>query len=149
MTRLAIVNKHKCNPKKCNHECSKFCPVNRTGKECVVITDKSFIDEKLCTGCGICPKKCPFRAISIINLPEALKEKPIYRYGENEFELFRLPIPREGKVVGIVGANGIGKTTALELLSDMIQPNFGSFNADVHHKDIVEFFRGNELQKYF
>ena len=27
------------------------------------------IDEELCTGCGICVKKCPFSAISVVNLP--------------------------------------------------------------------------------
>ena len=30
--RIAIINPEKCKPKKCSLECSKTCPVNKTGK---------------------------------------------------------------------------------------------------------------------
>ena len=56
----------------------------------------------LCTGCGICPNRCPFGAIEIINLPTALNKPPIHRYGENLFELYSLPAPLFGKVTGIL-----------------------------------------------
>ncbi len=149
--RIAIVHKDKCNSKKCNHECIKYCPVNRTGKECITLTNegKANIVEELCTGCGICTKRCPFGAISIINLPEVLKENPVFRYGANSFELFRLPIPKKGKVVGVLGANGIGKSTALELLSNLLKVNLGEFNKKLKDKEIFDAFRGNELQSYF
>ncbi len=36
-----------------------------------------------------------------------------HRYGKNSFKLHRLPTPRPGQVLGLVGTNGIGKSTAL------------------------------------
>jgi ATP-binding cassette, sub-family E, member 1 len=149
MVRLAIVKKADCNPKKCSHECSKYCPVNRTGKECILLEETANIDELLCTGCGICPKKCPFNAIQIINLPQQLKEAPVFRYGKNAFELFRLPIPQKGQVVGILGSNGIGKSTALEILAGLLKPNLGDCDQKLLEKAIIDSFKGTELQSYF
>src|SRR3990170_1323030 len=103
MTRIAVIEKDKCHPLRCgNYLCIRVCPVNRAGKECVVKGEdsKAKIITELCTGCGICPKRCPFGAIHIINLPEMLKDSPIHRYGENGFHLFNLPAPVFGKVVG-------------------------------------------------
>jgi ferredoxin len=83
----------------------------------------SFISEELCIGCGICVKKCPFEAISIINLPRDLSSETTHRYGPNAFKLHRLPMPRPGEVLGLVGTNGIGKSTALKVLSGKLKPN--------------------------
>ena len=41
---------------------------------------------------------------------------------------FRLPIPRPGEVLGLVGTNGIGKSTALKILAGKQKPNLGKFN---------------------
>src|SRR3989344_6719998 len=119
--RIAIIHRDKCHPTECgNYLCAKLCPVNRTGADCITadpITKKAVIDEFLCTGCGICPKRCPFGAIEIINLPETLGKSPVHRFGVNMFELYSLPTPMFGKVTGIGGKNGIGKSTALKILS--------------------------------
>ena len=149
MSRIAILKRADCNPKKCSHECEKYCPVNRTGKECIIIDETAKIAEELCTGCGICPKKCPFDAIQIVNLPHQLKEKPVFRYGKNAFELFRLPVPQKGQVVGILGSNGIGKSTALEMLAGLLKPNLGQFEKELLEKEIIDSFKGTELQAYF
>jgi ATP-binding cassette subfamily E protein 1 len=110
-------------------------------------TNKPVISEVLCTGCGICIHKCPYKAISIVNLPEELSQ-PIHQYGPNTFRLYRLPIPKEGKVLGLIGQNGVGKTTAIRILSGELYPNMGDFSSK-ERKNLTSYFRGTELQGYF
>ncbi|KAL2043443.1 hypothetical protein N7G274_003750 [Stereocaulon virgatum] len=152
LTRIAIVNSDKCKPKKCRQECKKSCPVVRTGKLCIEVTPDSkiaFISESLCIGCGICPKKCPFSAINIINLPTNLETQVTHRYSANSFKLHRLPMPRPGQVLGLVGTNGIGKSTALKILSGKLKPNLGRYQDAPDWEEILKHFRGSELQNYF
>ncbi|KAL9090660.1 MAG: hypothetical protein Q9165_005148 [Trypethelium subeluteriae] len=152
LTRIAIVNSDKCKPKKCRQECKKSCPVVRTGKLCIEVTPDSkiaFISERLCIGCGICPKKCPFDAINIINLPTNLETQVTHRYSANSFKLHRLPMPRPGQVLGLVGTNGIGKSTALKILSGKLKPNLGRYDNPPDWEEILKYFRGSELQNYF
>ena len=153
MTRIAIVERAKCNKKKCALECIKFCPVNRTSEEeCVSldeVTGKAKIIELLCTGCGICIKKCPRDAIQIINLPDELETDLVHRYGRNGFKLYRLPIPKPNTVLGLIGQNGAGKSTSLRILSGQLKPNLGRWDDPPEWDEIIETFRGSELQNYF
>jgi len=152
LTRIAIVNDDKCKPKKCRQECKKSCPVVRMGKLCIEVAPASkiaLISEELCIGCGICVKKCPFGAISIINLPKNLDRDTTHRYGPNTFKLHRLPMPRPGQVLGLVGTNGIGKSTALKVLGGKLKPNLGKFDSPPDWQEILTYFRGSELQNYF
>lgn len=155
--RIAVLSKDRCKPDKCSpygeKPCIKYCPKVRTGDETIVLSSngKSVeITESLCTGCGICIKKCPFNAISIINLPDPLKNQITYRYGPDQFSLFRMAIPKRGKVLGLIGQNGIGKSTMLSILSGDLKMNLGKFNEDTPNNDaIIKFFKGSELQQYF
>ncbi|XP_046670683.1 protein Pixie [Homalodisca vitripennis] len=152
LTRIAIVNTDKCKPKRCRQECKKSCPVVRMGKLCIEVTpnDKlAVISEELCIGCGICVKKCPFEAITIINLPSNLEKDTTHRYSQNSFKLHRLPIPRPGEVLGLVGTNGIGKSTALKILAGKQKPNLGRYSSPPDWTEILSHFRGSELQNYF
>jgi len=152
LTRIAIINEDKCKPKKCRQECKKSCPVVRMGKLCIEVAPTSkvaFISEELCIGCGICVKKCPFEAISIINLPKSLEKDTTHRYGPNSFKLHRLPMPRPGQVLGLVGTNGIGKSTALKILAGKLKPNLGKFDSPPDWQEILTYFRGSELQNFF
>ncbi len=146
--RIAILNKDRCQPRRCSHECEKYCPRVRTGDETIVFGDdgKAIISEELCVGCGICVKKCPFDAIMIIGLPESLKE-PTHRYGTNGFALFGLPTPQVGRVTGILGPNGIGKSTAVQILSGTLVPNFGG--EEGNWESVLEYYSGTALYDYF
>ncbi|MBI4152060.1 ribosome biogenesis/translation initiation ATPase RLI [Candidatus Woesearchaeota archaeon] len=151
--RLAIIDRDKCHPMECgNYLCAKLCPVNRAGADCIFPGDdpakKARIDEFLCTGCGICPNRCPFGAIQIINLPDTLNKDPVHRYGENLFELYSLPSPLFGQVTGILGKNGIGKSTALKIMGNLLKPNLGRWQNPPDFKEVIAYFRGTENQKF-
>jgi ATP-binding cassette subfamily E protein 1 len=110
---------------------------------------KSIISEVLCVGCGICIKKCPYKAISIVNVPDELQKDCSHRFGPNAFKLFRIPVPSSGSVLGLVGKNGIGKSTALKILSGEMKPNLGEFSNPPDWLEIIRYLRGSTLQTYF
>ena len=110
---------------------------------------KAVIVENLCSGCGICIKKCPFNAISIVNLPDELETECSHRFGQNTFKLYRLPTPSPGVVLGLLGQNGIGKTTTLKILSGEIKLNLGNHESPPDWEEVTLRFRGSTLQDYF
>ena len=178
MPRIAIIDPDKCKPDKCAKECIKKCPPQKTGKQVIDIedigeqnkqqtnksnlvkTDVNYISkltdkkkiakiaESLCIGCNQCVKACPFNAIRIINLPEENPAEIIHRYSPNGFRLYGLPILKTNTVIGIVGENGVGKTTLIDILSNKIKPNFEQFGKTFQPKEIIGKFRGSVLQDY-
>jgi ATP-binding cassette subfamily E protein 1 len=110
---------------------------------------KAYVSEFICSGCGICVKKCPFDALRIVNLPDELESEHLHRFGVNSFTLYRIPKPRKGNVVGLLGRNGIGKSTLLRVLSGELIPNFGKFDDPPSKEQVIEHYVGTPLFEYF
>ncbi|HLF15857.1 MAG TPA: ribosome biogenesis/translation initiation ATPase RLI, partial [Candidatus Thermoplasmatota archaeon] len=149
--RIAVLLQDRCQPKKCQQECIRFCPPVRSGiVDTIKMGDhgKPVISEQLCIGCGICVNKCPFDAIKIIGLPEALQDDLVHQYGKNGFRLFRLPVPRQGSATGILGPNGMGKTTAIRMLAGEEIPNLGEWEREPSWDPILDKYKGTELGDY-
>jgi ATP-binding cassette subfamily E protein 1 len=150
--RVAVLDKELCQPKKCGLECIKYCPVNKSGADCIILNEeikKAQIDENICNGCGICVKVCPFEAITIVNLASELATDKIHQYGMNSFRLYRLPTPKRGEVVGLLGRNGMGKSTVVNILSGNLKPNLGNYENPPDWDQILKFFAGTELKDHF
>ena len=150
--RVAVLDKEICQPKKCGLECIKYCPVNKMGSDCIILSEesgKAQIDENICNGCGICVKVCPFDAITIVNLAEELKSDKIHQYGQNSFRLYKIPSLKKGQVMGLLGRNGIGKSTVVNILSGSLKPNLGNYTNQPEWEQILKHFHGTELKAHF
>ena len=150
--RVAVLDQELCQPKKCGLECIKYCPVNKSGADCIILNEeskKAQIDEDICNGCGICVKVCPFDAITIVNLASELATDKIHQYGPNSFRLYRLPTPKKGEVVGLLGRNGMGKSTVVNILSGNLKPNLGKYENPPEWSEILKYYSGTELKQHF
>jgi len=149
VTRVAVMDRDVCIERRCGYVCAKVCPPNRMGEECIVVEKDGIypvFSEELCIGCGLCVKKCPVTCISIINVAQELSD-PVFQYGVNTFRLYGLPLPLEG-AVSLVGKNGIGKTSAIKLLSRQMRPNFAQFGKEWTDEEVVAKL-AIEARRYF
>ena len=150
--RVAVLDRDACQPRKCGLECVKYCPVNKSGADCVAVdeqTGKARIDENICNGCGICVKVCPFEAITVVNLASETGRDKVHQYGKNSFRLYRLPAPKKGQVVGLLGRNGMGKSTIVGILSGGIVPNLGRYEDPPGWDGVLDYYAGTELKAHF
>ena len=147
--RVAVLIEELCKPNSnafaylqkysamCERECIQF-----EGDKCKIL-------ESACPVCLTRAKHCPDGAVKIINLPEELDTDLTHSYGQNAFRLFRLPSPRQEQIVGILGPNGIGKSTALNLLSGSFRPNLGEWeNPSPEWENVISTFPRGELRDY-
>ena len=147
--RVAVLIQDRCKP---NSNAFRYLErfAGMCGGECIQIEDnKCRILETACPPCFYRARLCPGNAVIVINLPEELDTDMTHCYGENGFRLFRLPAPRQQQVVGILGPNGVGKSTAINLLSGSIKPNLGDWkNAPPDWDEIISTFPRGELRDY-
>jgi len=148
--KMIIIDQEKCKPKTPVFDYlvakSKIC-----NKECIIVNNNKInISDNCCMMCFNLTKRAPGDAIKIVKLPTNLETNISHCYGKNLFKLHGLPFPQPGSVLGLLGANGIGKSTALNILSGNIIPNFGDVSdKEVTKKEIINYYRGCELQNYF
>ena len=147
--RVAVLLEERCKPnsnafaylKKYSQMCEREC-IQVEGSKCKIL-------ETACPVCFTRAKHCPDGAVKIINLPEELDTDLTHSYGENAFRLFRLPSPRQEQIVGILGPNGIGKSTAINLLSGTFRPNLGDWsNSSPDWDEVISTFPRGELRDY-
>lgn len=147
--RIAVIDRDRFESKQLAYECVQVCPEVRMGRDAIYLDDEGLplIDEALCTGCGLCVKRAPEGAIKIVNLPAEL-DTPSFQYGPNTFRLYGFILPKEKSVVGVIGVNGIGKSTAIDLLRGSLSPNLGRYDRPPSFSEIKAQVRGQEIQGY-
>ncbi len=156
------------NAKKKSHEKKDEVPVRFKKSE-----DKMIIISEYCIRCGICLNVCPRNAIYSIYLldePEidditheyvptstdSSTKKPLEDEQDSEktrgFRLFGLPTLESGRVTGLCGPNGIGKSTVLNILSGSLIPNFGNTEISLNQvrwNDFKNNVKENEMRTHF
>lgn len=147
--RIAVLIEEKCKPKSEAYDYLKKW-AGSCGAECIQMNgDKFKILESACPPCFVRAKHCPDGAVIVINLPSELETDMIHRYSLNGFRLFRLPTPSKESVVGILGPNGMGKSTAFNILNGSMIPNLGDFEADeLWWEDVIETLPRGELRDF-
>ena len=166
--RMLILDQNKCKPgseafvflqriaSQCRLECILVQRQGQPGFPKQEVDEKGepmpkmriVISEEACAACLTRAKKCPGNCVKLVNLPADLKTGIIHRYGPNGFKLHGLPSPKAGYVLGLLGSNGIGKSTALKVLAGKLKPNLGNFEDPPSWQDIVTYHRGSDLQTY-
>ena len=147
--RIAVLIEDRCKPNSNAYDYLKKWAGSCGGRCIQVIGDKCKILESACPPCIVRAKHCPDDAVMIINLPSELETDMVHRYSLNGFRLFKLPTPSKDRVVGILGPNGMGKSTAINALSGRMVPNLGNFSdKNPDWDEIIDTLPRGELRDF-
>jgi len=150
---IVVIDQEKIEPDLARETVINFDPLNRAGKDGgFYLTDNGELhidDEDVMEAHKMAINKYPYDdAIKMIQLTQEEGEK-IHQFGENKFRLYGLPAPDKGRVIGLIGQNGIGKSVSLNILSNKLKPNLGNWENPPNWNEITTEFRGTELQTHF
>ncbi|WEL19648.1 ribosome biogenesis/translation initiation ATPase RLI [Candidatus Nanohalococcus occultus] len=151
---IVVIDQDKIEPDLARETVINFDPLNRAGKEGgFYIDDKEELhidDDDVMAAHRMAIKKYPYdNAIRMVQLISEEEGEPLHQFGNNTFRLYGAPAPEKGNVVGILGENGIGKSTALNILTGDLKPNLGRYDEEVEWSEIKKRFRGTGLQQHF
>ncbi len=179
MKKIFLIDYDLCSLNSCGQPCVKKCPISISNqrkkqhqkKDEVPIrykksTDKMIIIDEICIKCGICLNVCPRNAIySIYLLDEPDDDLINHEYPINTdniktlnvpneknhgFRLYGLPTLISGKVTGLCGPNGIGKSTVLNVLSGNLKMNFGNTeDKDLKWRELLKHVKESEMRQHF
>ncbi len=170
MKKVYLVDYDSCNLRFCGRQCIKKCPItlsnatlkpNKKKLEVPIKVKKStkqiLINSDSCLKCGVCANVCPSKAIYVMSILEEPTELvPTHKYPTEEktegFRLYNLPTLISGKVSGLCGPNGIGKTTVLNIISGKLKPNFGNINLksnQIQWRDVIKKVKESEMRNHF
>ncbi|TFG17782.1 MAG: ribosome biogenesis/translation initiation ATPase RLI, partial [Promethearchaeota archaeon] len=161
MKKAYLVDYSKCTYNSCGRPCIKDCPVTITNKKLVGkrktlpaidfkrSTNEIIIHSESCIQCGICVNRCPRGAIFVKKfVEEDPSQLKIHQY-KTGFRLYMLPTLTKGKVTGLVGPNGIGKSTIMNILSKSLKPNFGNPTSSTNWSEIASKIKDNNIRNHF
>ena len=170
MKKVYLVDYDSCNLRFCGRQCIKKCPItlsnarlkpNKKKQDIPIWVQKSTnqikIDSKNCLKCGVCANVCPAKAIYVKSiLDEPIELIPTHKYSDVKekegFRLYNLPTLISGKVSGLCGPNGIGKTTVLNIISGKLKPNFGNSSLkpnQIQWKEVIKKVKESEMRNHF
>jgi ATP-binding cassette subfamily E protein 1 len=150
---IVVIDQDKIEPDLARETVINYDPLNRAGKEGGFYLNEEgelhIDDQDVMEAHKMAINKYPYEdAIKMIQLPAEEGEK-VHQFDENSFRLYDMPAPDQGRVVGLIGENGIGKSVSLKILSGQITPNLGKWKNPPEWEEILKKYRGTGLQNHF